>query len=121
MNDVAMSVGKYLDFDVPRRGNEFLDQDPPGAESRLALAGCRFERRIKVGVFVDATQAATTAARCRLNENRITDLIGLLAQEFGVLAFAVIAGHDRNPGLLHETFGLVLKSHGADGAHRRTD
>src|SRR6516165_7305147 len=119
MNDVAMSVGKYLEFDVPRRSNEFLDQDPPGAESRLAFAGRRFERRIKVGVFVDATQATTAAAGCRLDENRIADLVGLLAQEFGVLAFAVIAGHNRNTGLRHEALSLVLKPHGADSARKQ--
>src|SRR5262249_18860205 len=116
MDDVAMSVGKYLAFDVPRRGNEFLYQAPPGAESRLALAGRRFESRIKVGVFVDATQATTAAAGCRLDENRIADLVGLLAQEFGVLALAVIAGHDRNTGLLHEALALVLKPHGPANA-----
>ena len=42
-------------------------------------------------------------------------------RNFGVLSFAVIAGHDRHAGFLHERLGAVLEAHGADGRGGRPD
>ena len=91
-----MAVGEDLDLDVARRGDVFLDQDAARAERRLALAERAFERGLEVGVLVDAAHAAAAAARRRLDQHRIADLVGLLLEEFRVLTFAVIAGHDRH-------------------------
>ena len=119
MDDVAVRVGKDLKLHVARRGDVFLDQDPTGAEGRGNFAHCSFERIVEVGVLVDAPQPASAAARCRLDQHRVADLIRLLFQEFRVLPFPVIAGHDRDARLLHQRLGAILEPHGADRGGRR--
>ena len=121
MNDVAMAVGKHLDFDVARRGNVFLEQDPARAERRLCLANGAFERRLEFGVLIDAAQPAAATAGRRLDQHRIADLVGLLLEEFPVLPLAVIARHHGNAGLLHQGLGAILDPHGAHGRRRRPD
>ena len=121
MNDIAMAVGEHLDFDVARRGNVFLDQDPARAERRFRLANGAFERRLEFGVLIDAAQPAAAAAGRRLDQHRIADLVGLLLEEFPVLPLAVIARHHRHAGLLHQGLGAILDPHGAHGRGRRPD
>ena len=87
------------------------------ATSRTA----RFERIVEVGVLVDAPQPATAAARGRLDQHRVADLVRLLLQELRVLPLAVIAGHDRHARLLHQRLGAILEAHGADRGGRRPD
>ena len=121
MNDIAMAVGEHLDFDVARRGNVFLEQDPARAERRLCLANGAFERGLEFGVLVDAAQPAAAAAGRRLDQHRIADLVGFLLEEFRVLPFAVIARHDWHAGLFHQGLGAILDAHGAHGRGRRPD
>ena len=121
MDDVAVAVGEHLHLDVARRGDVFLDQHARIAERRLRLARRAFERGIELGMLVDAAHALAAAARDRLDQHRIADLVGLLLEELRVLPLAVIAGHDRHAGLLHQRLGLVLQPHGADRGRRRTD
>ena len=84
----------------------------PNAASPSRTAA--FERRFEIGMPVDAAHAAAAAAGRRLDQHRIADLVGLLLEEFRVLPLAVIAGHDRHAGLLHQRLGAVLQPHGAD-------
>ena len=60
---------------------------------------------------VDAAHSAPAPARDRLDEHRIADLIGLFAQEFRVLVVAMIAGHDRHAGPLHQRLGRAFQAH----------
>ena len=64
---------------------------------------------------------APAAARDRLDEHRIADLIGLLAQEFRGLVVAVIAGHDRHAGPLHQRLGRAFQAHRPHRLGRRAD
>ena len=121
MDDVAVAVGEHLHLDVARRGDVFLDQHARIAERRLRLARRAFQRGVELGVLVDAAHALAAAARDRLDQHRIADLVGLLLEELRVLQFAVIAGHDRHAGLLHQRLGPVLQPHGADRGRRRSD
>ena len=50
MNDIAVAVGKDLNFDVARRGDVFLDQDAAGAEGRRDFAHRAFERSLEIGM-----------------------------------------------------------------------
>ena len=72
-------------------------------------------------MLVDTAHALAAATRDRLDQHRVADLVGLLLEELRVLQFAVIAGHDRHAGLLHQRLGLVLQPHGADRRWRRAD
>ena len=66
------------------RGAEtyFSSSTRPGAERRLALADRRFQRRLEIGVALDPAQPTPAAARRRLDQHRIADLVGLLLEEF---------------------------------------
>ena len=116
-----MVIGKHLDFDVAGRGDVFFEQHAAGAERRLALTARRFQRGLEVGVPFDQAQPTATASRRRLDQHGIAGLVGLLLEEFRILTFTVIAGHDRHAGLLHQRLGAILEAHGADRARRRPD
>ena len=87
----------------------------------LASRCAPFERGLELGVLVDAAHALAAAARDRLDQHRVADLVGFLLEKRGVLPLAVIARHDRHAGLLHQRLGAVFEAHGADRAGRRAD
>ena len=59
----------------------------------------------------DHAHAAPAAAGGRLHQHRKTDLVGGLGQRRLVLGLAVIAGHQRHAGLLHQRLGAGLRAH----------
>ena len=81
MDDVAMRVGEDLDLDMARRQDVFLDQHAGVAEGGLRLALGAVERGVEIGAPLDTPHALAAAARHRLDQHRIADLVGLLAQE----------------------------------------
>ncbi len=56
------------------------------AEGARRLALGALERGVEIGGLVDAAHALAAAARDRLDQHRIADFVGLLAQEIGLLA-----------------------------------
>ena len=121
MDDVAVAVGEHLDFDVARRLHVFLDQHAGVAERRFRLALGGGERLLEIRMLVDPAHAAAAAARHRLDEHRIADLVGLALEKRRRLLLAVIARHHRHAGLLHQRLGAILEAHGADRGGRRPD
>ena len=121
MDDMAVAVGEDLHFDMARRIDVFFDQHAGVAEGRLRLAHRGFERGIEVGVLVDPPHALAAAAGHRFDQQRITDFVSLLLEEFRLLAFAVIAGHHRHAGFFHQRLGAIFQTHGADRGRWRTD
>src|SRR5579863_6562963 len=103
------------------RGDIFFDQDAARAERRADFPNRSVERVVEVGVLVDAPHPAPAAARRRLDQHRVADLVSFLLEEFRVLAIAVIAGHYWNAGFLHQRLGAVLKPHRADRRGGRTN
>src|SRR5262249_10478941 len=99
MNDVPAAIAEHLDFDIARRVDVFFDQYAVIAEGTLRFAHGAGERRLELGVFVDPAHALAAAARDRLDEDRVADLVGFLLEELRLLAGAVITGHDRHAGL----------------------
>ena len=116
-----MRVGEHLHFDMAGRSDIFLDHDPPVAERGLRLADRALEPGVELDMRVDPAHAAPASARDRLDEHRIADLIGLLAQEFRGLVVAVIAGHDRHAGPLHQRLGRAFEAHRPHRLGRRAD
>jgi hypothetical protein len=121
MHDIAVRVGKNLQLDVARRQNVFLDQHAGVAERALGLALRARQRRLELRRAVDPAHALAATTGDRLDEHRVADLPGPLAQEAGLLAAAVIARHHRHARLGDERLGAVLQAHGADGRRRRAD
>ena len=111
-----MRVREHLHFDVAGRGDIFLDQHSSVAERGLGLADRALELGVELDMRVDAAHAPPAPAGDRLDQHRIADLIGLLAQELRVLVVAVIAGNDRHAGALHQRLGRAFQAH---GPHRR--
>ena len=122
MHDIAVPVAEHLHLDVARLQNVFLDEHAPVAEGVRALhARALVEGGVEIEHPVDPAHALAAAAGDRLDQDRIADLIGLLAQEIGILPVAVIAGHRRHAGPLHQRLRLALEAHGADRGWRRAD
>src|SRR5262249_3373383 len=117
----AMLVGEHLDLDVPRTHEVLLDQDLVVAERRRrrALAGC--ERGAEIRSALDDPHAFAATARRRLDQPGLADAIGLALQLRGVLAFAVVTGHERDARLRHQRLRRALRAHRADGRSGRAD
>ncbi len=116
-----MRVGEHLQFDVAGRGDIFFDQHPSVAERSLSLANGALERSVEFDMSVDTAHSSAAPARDRLDQHRIADLVGLLAQEFRVLVVAVIAGHDRHAGPLHQRLGRAFQAHRPHRPGRRAN
>jgi len=115
------TVPEDLHFDMAGGSDIFLDQDGIIAE-RMGRFRLRSTQGIgKIGGRIDASHSLAAATGDRLDEHRIANGIRLPGKKHRVLIVAVIAGHDRNAGLLHQCLGSILQTHGADRFRRRTD
>ena len=121
VDDIAVGVAEDLHLDVARAGDVFLDQHARVAEGGLALALGRGKAVGEVLGAVDLLHALAAAAGDRLDQHRIADGVGFLAQALGRLVVTEVAGGDRDAGLDHQRLGGVLQAHGADGGGRRAD
>ena len=104
--------GEAINFSISTR---------PSPNASFGLPDRALERRVELDMRVDPPHAAPAPAGDRLDQNRIADLVGLLAQELRVLIVAVIAGHDRHASLLHQRFGRAFQAHGPHRRGRRTN
>ena len=99
-----MGVEEDLDFDVPRAGQIFLDQDLIVAEGsrRLPLRACY--RGVQVGrAFHDAHALTATAGR-GFDQYRKSDAVRGFGQDRWILIFPVIAGDQWDARFLHQAF-----------------
>jgi hypothetical protein len=120
-HDVAEGIAENLHLDVARPGDEFLDQDLVVAEGRARLAlgaGHRFGELVDLA---DDAHAPAPAARRSLDQNGIADAIGGGFERGEALILAVIAGHHRHGGGLHQCLGRRFRAHQPDGLGRRPD
>ena len=116
-----MRVGQDLDLDVPRGGDQALDEQGVVAERAARLAPGRREG-VGQGVgTVDLPHALPTAARRGFEQNRVADPGDgprqLRVREPG----AVRPRHDRDAGRGHRLLGPDLLAHRLDRLGRRAD
>ncbi len=117
----AVAVADHLHLDMPGVVDVFFDQHAVVAERRLGLAlGADDGRRKLAGRANDAHAAAATTRR-RLDQHRKAYSVGGLRERRLVLGFAVIAGHQRHAGLLHQRLGTGFGAHRGHHRGRRTD
>ena len=102
-------------------GDVALDQHAVVAEGvdRLALGAVQLVVELG-GVGHDAHALAAAAGR-RLDQHGKADALRLGAQKLRRLVLAVVAGHQRHAGLLHQRLGFGLAAHGADRGGGRAD
>ncbi len=121
VNRVAMAVGKDLNFDMARFDNQLFNQAMVIAKAAGGFAFAADQGILEVGCLFNGAHAlAATTGRC-LDQNRITDFVGLGSQKIGVLIFAVIAGDKRHTGLVHDFLGFGFGAHCTDRTCRWSD
>ncbi len=81
----------------------------------------RFERCRESLALGDDAHALAAAAGGGLDQHRVADLVRLLLQERRILVLAVVAGHQRHAGLLHQALGGRFVAHRRDRFRRRSD
>src|SRR5262245_28927408 len=114
VNGIAVPVGENLHLDVPWTSHIFFDENAGIAEGSLGFALSAFQRRIEVGMAVDAPHALAPAAGDGLDKNRVADLVRFLFEEFRLLPIAMVPGNDGYAGTFHQRLGPVFQSHGVD-------
>ncbi len=116
-----MLVAEYLDFDVARIDDEFLDEDAIVAEGRRSL-GTRAGKTLDdfVGLIGDAHALAAAAGR-GLQHDGIADRVGDPDRLLAVLDDAEMARHDADLGGRGEFLGFDLVAHRLDGARIGAD
>src|SRR5262249_50356518 len=88
VNGMTVSVRKDLNLNVPRARDIFFNQHPVIAEGCLGFALCAFQGGVEVSVTIDAAHPLAATTGDSLDEDRISDLVGLLFEEFGLLSLA---------------------------------
>ena len=98
MDHVAVLVAEYLDFDVPRIGDEFLQKNPVVAETRFRF-GARSGEIFRDLGFVESDAHTLAAAAGRgFDHHRKTDLLGNGDGLLVVFDHTEMAGNDRDFG-----------------------
>ena len=121
MNGVAVAVAEHLDFDMAGIDDGALQNDGGVAERALRLRPCAAQRIRKCRGVRDQPHAAPATAGDRLDHDGEADLFGLRQHHGVALVRALIAGHARHAGLLHDVLGAGLVAHRPDRFRRRPD
>ena len=114
IDDIAMLVAQYLDFNVARAFDELLDEDAVVTEAGESLALGRLEALTDILLRVSQAHPLAAAAGRRLHHHRIADLVGNTDGVVGVLNLPHETGDDVDAGLLGELLGLDLVTHGGN-------
>ena len=121
VQDIAVLVAQYLDLDMARVEDEFLDKHAVVAERVQPLALGRLKAFTHVGLIIGEPHplAATTGAG--LHHHRIADFLRNPHRMFGVVNLAHKARHNINACLHGQFLGLDLVPHRGNRVHRRAD
>ena len=110
MNDIAVLVSQYLNLDMLRILDIFLDEDGVVAERLLRLTSGSSVLLYDAGLIPDNTHAPAAAAGRCLQHDRITDLIGELNYFFVCLNGLLNTRDERNTHLVRHDLRLDLVS-----------
>jgi len=121
VKNVAVLVAEYLDLDVARIEDEFLDEHAVIAEAAEPLALGRLEAFAHVLLSVGQPHALAAATRAGLHHHRIADFRRNPHRVFGILDLADETGDDIHARFFRQLLALDLVPHRRDGVHRRAD
>ena len=108
VNDIAMLVAQYLDFDMARAFDELLDEDAIVAEAGQAFALGRFKAFADILFIIGKPHPLATATGRRLHHHRVADLVGDFDGMFGVVNDADEARHDIDARFQRERVGRAI-------------
>src|SRR5262245_52744509 len=114
-------VAENLELDVARRLDVLLDVDVTDAERRFGLALRRLDRVRQLAGRTHDAHTASAAARGRLHDHRVADVLRELERLLLALDRAVAAGQDRDARFLHHAPRPRLVAHQPDDLRIRTD
>src|SRR5262245_65139569 len=97
VDDGAMVIAENLELDVPGRLHVLLDVDVGNAERRLRLPLRGFDGMGQLAGGAHDAHPAPPAARGRLDDHRVADVLGDLERSLLALERAVAAGQNRHP------------------------
>lgn len=121
MNIVFHHITENLYFNMSWLCNVLFDQNSIIAEWFQRFSFAWFKSLKKLLFFsYDSHTFSSTSWNC-FNQNRISDLFGLIKQIFGLLIFLVITWNNRNIGCSHNFFAFTFASHWSNGWWRRAD
>ncbi len=121
VHHVAVTVGEHLHLDVAGVQDESLEEQRVVAERRGGFAPRADERRGQLRCLVHHTHTLAAAARRRLDEDRIADVLGAGDQVVVGQSRPRDTGNDRHPERRHRRLRRDLVAHGLDRADRRPD
>ncbi len=111
---------EHLDLDVARRRDDLLDVHRPVAERRQRLGGGTLVELLHVGRLLDAPHPAPAAARRRLEQHRVAELVGSGARLVRPRD-ALHPRHERHTGGAHLGLRACLVAHPLHHLGRRPD
>ncbi len=117
----AVRVGEHLHLDVPGPQDEALQEQGVVAEARRRLAPGADERLAQVARGVHQAHALAAAARARLHQHRVADLLGRVDQVVVGHPEVGAPGHDGDAGGADRLLGPDLVAHDLDGVGGRAD
>ena len=121
IDDIAVLVGKKLDFDVARLNDEFLDEHTRITECGLCLAHRRAHAVGQlIGAF-DDTHALATAAGGGLDHDRVADFLRRGERGIDILNGAWCAGDNRDTCGFGQRLGFNLVPHDGDRLRTRAN
>ncbi len=121
MDDVPLAIAQNLDLDMPRLGDEFLEEHPIVAEGRAGFASRALECLAQVALAERDAHALAAAARGRLDHHREADRLRNARRQLRLPDRFGVSRDDADPGLLREPLGFDLVAHQPDRAGRRAD
>ena len=120
MNDVSVGVRQYLELDMMRIDDELLEIHLVIVKARARFGTSLLEQLLKAIGVVHAAHTAPAAARRRLDEYRVTDLLRDTRARASIGNRAVRAGNHRHACALHHLARGRLVTHSRDNARCRT-
>src|SRR5260370_5430247 len=121
MNDIAVLVTQYLDFDVARIGDKFFDENTIVAETRFRFGAGTGEIFLDLGLGERDAHALAAAAGGSLDHHRVANLLGDGDGLLIVFDYGEMTGDGRYLGARRRLFRFDLVAHGGDGLGIGTD
>src|SRR5919197_1521439 len=121
MYDAPVSIGHYLELDVVRVDDEFLDVDVAISERLFSLESCAVKGGDETWLVMRGAHAAPAATRHGFDHHRVSDFFRDLCRLFFVLDHSVTSRCDWNARFPRSDASGVLVPHQTHRVRRRAD